>query len=224
MKLIEQAIHDLSLEGIAPVMQKGKITYGTNFKPGGPWIYAKYSTHNCVMLMRFLYRLISERLPDDQRFIPSECQNCYKVVARPTRYKDMLLLKGIQKAMKLPGKCGIETRETVDALYGAYWYCIGKDHGKTVLEIVKKKLSGMEMPIFLKRGCTEYEAAFGPSDTWKIVDGQRDIEREFFNTIAVDNTKKPQTQKEKAAIMREWKKFAKELGPDYKGSHDYVTY
>ena len=224
MALLEQAIQELSMEGICPVMKGGKITYGTNFKPGGPWIYAKYSTHNCLLLMKFLYRFITERLPEEQRFIPSECQNCYKVVARPENYKDLLFLKKVQSRMNLPSKCGIETRETVDALYGGYWYCIGVDHGKVVLERVKKELSETGIPCFLKRGCTEYEAAFGPSDTWGIKDGQRAIERDFFHKVAVDNTKKLQTKKEKIGIMRKWKKFAKELGPEYIGSHNYKTY
>lgn len=227
VNLVDRAVKELAMSGIKPTLVDGKICYQTNQKPGGPWIYSRYSKHNCVMLKTFIYELISKRLPPGKRFIPSECQSCYKVVVRPESYDQLLVLKQIMNELRLPGKCGIEKRESVDALYGGYFYCYGIEDGLKRLEQVKAVLiqhDMADMDCFLKRGCTEYEADFGPSDKWNVSIEQLNIEKTVFSRVEIDNFKLPQDNEDIERIMASWEKFANKLGPVYKGSYNYKTY
>ena len=224
-QLIEKAVIALGKEGILPTVKFGKLAFDHDQKPGGDWIYAHYASHNCTFLNTFLYGLISQNLPPDQRFIPTECLDCYKVVVRPESLEDLYRLKDIQKEMDYPSKCGIEKRTAVDALYGGYWYCMGLEHGLEMLDIVNFGLSGTNMKPFLKRGCTEFEAEHGPSDQWQEKPGQKAIEDEAISRIHFDNFKYPQTESDKRRIMSEWARWATDLGPVYvPGGHKYVTY
>lgn len=221
---IKNAIISLGSAGYVGQRRRNSIIYNTTHKPGGAWIYIKYNTHNCTLLKTFMYDLISKKLPYNERFIPSECQNCYKVVARPERYEDFLKLKDIMFELDMPSKIGIEKRDSVDALFGAYWYCIGLEHGREVLEKVKEATKEIDMPVFLKRGCTEYENDFGRSDKWEVTEAQKELEDEILSFIDIKNHKAQQTDENKANIMQEWAKFVEMVGSEYKGSHDYITY
>ena len=223
-QLIENAIIALGKEGILPVMKFNKLAFDHNQKPGGPWIYAHYTSHNCTFLKTFIYELISQKMTPEKKFIPTECLDCYKVVVRPESLDELYRLKDIQKQMDFPSKCGIEKRPEVDALYGGYWYCIGLEHGLEMLDTVNFGLSGTNMKAFLKRGCTEFEADHGPSDKWTAKDGQEEIEKEAIDRVYFDNFKYPQTESDKRRIMEEWDIWAEALGPVYKPKHDYHTY
>lgn len=222
--IIDAAVLLLAKSGIRPILKAGKIHFKTTESHGGPWVYLKYSNHNCTMLRTFIYEHVSKRLPKDKQFIPSECHSCYKVVARPESLTDLLALKDIMKEMGYPSKCGIERRESVDALYGGYWYCENYQEGLERLNQVKLALSQTKIPYFLKRGCTEFEQTFGPSDQWEITDYQKIIEKEIFERVSIDNSKTAQTTDNISGIMKVWDEWAEELGPVYIGSHNYVTY
>lgn len=222
-RLVSQAIKILAASGKHPAKKNGRLVYETTQKTGGYWIYIRHNPeNNCTLWNTFIYMAISKQLPQEMRFIPSPCQGCYKVFARPETYDDFLNLYEIMKAkLDYSSKIGIEKREDVDALYGAYWYCRGKTEGLDRLDEVRRTIS---YKAFLKRGCTEYERAFGPSDRWEVKPHQIAIEAEVKRRVYIDNTKQMQTLEDIENIMGIWAKFAKEVGPDYKGTHSYVTY
>lgn len=222
--LVRRAIIALSTRDIMPVKNNGRLQYKTLEKPGGYWVYIQYHpTNNCVLWKDFTYNLISQTLPKSRRFIPEMCQNCYKVVVRPSKYVDFLQLYGIMKEKLLyPSKIGIEMREAVDALYGAYWYCTGREEGLERLDQVKNEVFPLDA--FLKRGCTEYEREFGPSDKWEVKSWQIHIEEEVDSQIYIDNFKNPQPEDDIKKILTTWAQFAERVGPDYEPSHNYVTY
>jgi len=224
--LIDNAVIALGKEGFLPAYKYGRLCYTTEEHPGGDWIYARYMNKNCTYLRTFLFNLISMILPEKERFIPSECLDCYKVVVRPESLGNLKKLKKLMEQMDFPSKCGIERRLEVDAIYGGYWYCEGLDEGLLRLDQVEYALLGSGMKPFLKRGCTEYEADFGPSNTWKIKPGQMKIEKEAENRIVFENFKTDQRENDKKEIMGEWSKFTRALGmgPVYKSTHNYVTY
>lgn len=116
-------------------------------------------------------------------FIPQNCHHCFKIVARPKTLRDLFKVREIQKKLDRPSKCGIEEREHVHALYGAYWYCPiseglkgARELYQTVRAEVEESL-GEGTSVILKRGCTEMELAHGPSDRWTYTaaDAQREM-------------------------------------------------
>ena len=223
-ELVDRAVVSLGKDGILPVYRFNKLSFESTQRPGGPWIYIRYSDKNCTLYRTFIFGYISNRLPEKKQFIPTECQKCYKVVVRPETYKELLQLKEIMEEMDFPSKCGTEKRAEVDALYGGYFYCNGLKEGRKRLEQVKFALLNTNMEAFLKRGCTEYEAKFGPSNKWKVTKFQRAVEQEVNDRIHMDNYKYPQRETDKRQIMSDWKEFSEKIGDGYKGSHSYVTY
>ena len=73
----------------------------------------------------------------------------------------------------MPSKCGIEERPIVHGLYGGYFYNDSLEEG---LECYEKVCDAVDMPISLKRGCTEFELACGNSRTWEVTDSQLGFE------------------------------------------------
>jgi len=105
-------------------------------------------------------------------YIPTPCLNCYKVVARPRTVVDLFKVLEVQENRLLEYfcKCGVETRPTVKYPYGAYWYFNSAADGLINHRIVKVELHrdvDPDMEVVLKRGCTEFEQRFGPSDKWQ---------------------------------------------------------
>ncbi len=104
-------------------------------------------------------------------FVPSKCQECWKVVVRPKTLKELFKLLEVQKKLGIPSKCGIERREIVCGLYGGYFYNDSLEEGK---ECYRKVSKVVDMPVILKRGCTEFELACGDSRNWSL--GNSEIE------------------------------------------------
>ena len=115
-------------------------------------------------------------------FIHSYCHRCYKVVVMPTTVKQLFQLCDLQKEIDIPAKCGIEVRNYVPRLYGGYFYNRGVENGRDCYKRIKKLVHEQISPditVILKRGCTEFEMKYGPSDQWKLVDGQEAREKRF---------------------------------------------
>lgn len=111
--------------------------------------------------------------------IAEPCRNCWKTVVAPRTYTELMKLLTIMRDSGFHGKCGIERREYVPRFYGGYFYTNSFDEGKEryrqVRELVDKHISS-DVSVILKRGCTEYEKDFGPSDKWEINDVQKEFE------------------------------------------------
>jgi hypothetical protein len=85
-------------------------------------------------------------------------------------------------------KCGIEKRPWVHGNYGGYWYTSSKEEGRRRYVEVRKAVNedpvlGEDVPVLLKRGCTEFELRAGPSDEWEITPGQRHVEELVYRYV-----------------------------------------
>jgi len=102
-------------------------------------------------------------------FIPKECRKCWKVVARPQTLEQLFKVYNYQQQSGYECKCGIEVRSYVRGNYGAYFYTdsyeeCGERYIKVRAELDK---IGPDIPVIMKRSCTEYERDFGPSNEYK---------------------------------------------------------
>ena len=171
-KLIAQGLLDLSPQGKITARMKVDITR--------PWIDAKFCPKrdcNRWLGMYFTY----------YKIIPSGCRNCWKLSFRPKTLEDMFTVFKGQKEMKIPSKCGLETRGRTGHVggYSSFWYCSltgGLEQARNTYVQVKEKLEvdlGYSDGLALKRGCTEIEHHFlsltgRGSDDW-------DRQAEFFD-------------------------------------------
>jgi len=204
----------------------GRIEFKTKAMEGShPWRYVKHDQRtNCTLWKTVMYDYLCKRLlPEKDRFIPQGCQECYKVVVRPKKYKELFELEALIARLDKSGKCGCETRHTVKGLYGGYFYNRGLDEGLESYEEVRKEIDPA-IPVILKRGCTGFELKHGPSDKWFITPKQIEIEAEVKERIFVDPYQPPQTLEDIERVYKLWKNFAWKLDPTYRGEELYPKY
>ena len=160
--------------------------------------------------------------------LPSKCLDCWKIVARPKNLRQLFELNELHSRMELPGKVGVDLRTvgTYKGIYLGFWYCpMGDLEGARELQKeVRRKVRGalsLDVPVILKRGCTEYENKFGPSNNW-VQSAQHRIIEQILDTIIVikDMENADQPGWIKTHVMRFWIEYAHQNGD--KTVRDYV--
>jgi len=193
-----------------------------------PWIHVRHEPgFECGLWHQICFNLVSMQLPPADRFVPRHCQNCWKVVVKPRTLEQLFNLLELQKRMNRPSKCGIEPRASVPGLYGGYFYNHGPDAGQECYRTVYRALfdhpvlaplahevdgDGKTTRIILKRACTEFEHACGPSDKWVVTDLQNKIEDLLDRWVAVDDRMIDQPENLIWNIKRRWIEFAWQNG------------
>lgn len=148
---------------------KKVIKLGQRYQHEGSWVYFIYpdDRRGCGLWWNVYYSIY--------KMIPRNCYNCWKVyTVIPTVRKAI----AIEKAFRdwLPGKIGPERRPWTGRLgnFMAFWYTPfgeGLEGGRRLLQRVRKKMQKefgdvAARAVHLKRGCSEFERDFGPSDKW----------------------------------------------------------
>lgn len=205
----------------------GRIDRELRMSHDTPWIHVKRSPNrHCG-----LYHTYHERLG----MIHSVCQECWKVVVRPRTLVELHKLLNLEKVLELPSKCGIEKRDTVFGHYGGYFYNNSLEEGRECHKIVRSNVDlnlSPEVSVILKRGCTEFELAQGPSDKWEVSEEQKQMEYLFDDLIVAGDDLRPQPDHLKDSIFRSWIHWAYANGDatylEYTNNHPlfkpYITY
>jgi len=189
-----------------------------------PWLHHRLSyRHNCYIWKDVIFEnVIKVVLPKEKWFVPESCQGCFKVVVRPQSLKQLFQLADIQYELNFASKCGIEIRPSVFGNYGGYFYNRGLDEGKVCYDIVKKIVTKQigNVPVILKRGCTEMEHGVGPSDKWTITPEQAQFENLIKDTFAMDIPVIGQTPHAQDYVKQLWIEEAYRFGD--KTVYDYI--
>jgi len=188
-----------------------------------PWVHHGHAGFDCYTWSSIMFNIVSlsmkKLFTDGRPFVPSGCQNCYKVVVKPKTLIQLFALDDLQGKLGIPSKCGVEQRNTVHGLYGGYFYNSGLQNGEqcylTVREAVDNdKWLGKDVPVILKRGCTEMEHAVGPSDKWEISETQQIIEELINKWVVRDLRDADQPEPLVWHVKRKWIEFAYEHGDE----------
>ena len=177
-----------------------------------PWIHAKVDWRlNCVVWQRMIFYYVAHKF--SPKFVPSRCHECWKTVVRPRTLTELFALEELHQKMGVPAKCGIEKRHYVHGLYGGYFYGVGFMEGCQRYLEVRKAVNddprlGPDIPIILKRACTEFENACGPSNEWRLHPKQYKIEEMFERYVVHDDWERDQPEIVKAHIRKQWIEFA----------------
>jgi hypothetical protein len=174
-----------------------------------PWIHVRHDERrNCALWMRIMYNYLHQ--------MPVKCLGCWKVVVRPQTVRDLLKLLVIQEDLyNGPCKCGIEERPTVHGNYGGYFYNWSMEDGQECYRRVRALvdiLIGKDTPVLLKRYCTEFELAFGPSN--KMLPNAKEVYLQNALEKVVDIKPNPYGQPGwiKLHILRRWLERAYDVG------------
>ena len=192
-----------------------------------PWVHYGHNLSNqCGLWSHIIFSVVSQRMgqlfDEGRPFVPSGCQSCYKVVARPQNICQVFAWDEILNEWQVPSKLGLESRPSVPAFWGSYFYCRSLEEGKARYQQVRERLDnspdlGPDVPALLKRGCTEMEHLCGPSNLWEITEEQKQIERLISDIIDYGEAHdKPQPDAVIWRVKRRWIEWAYE--------HNDLTY
>lgn len=182
-----------------------------------PWVHVK---HEMNQYCDIWHHVIFDRLG----FVPTACRDCYKVVVQPKTLLQLFDLYELMKELDLPSKCGVEMRRTDTRCYGGYFYCRGINQGKERFSLVRSAIDadpnlGPDVPVILKRYCTEYEVGpegKGPSDQLPpLTEDESFIEQYLIDNIE-HRTASPIGQPEHlvASVMVLWIWQAYQIGDE----------
>lgn len=193
----------------------GNFTGNAMVNINSPWIYTNNNPDAYCDWMHDISKYIG--------YIPNKCMHCWKVCARPSTVQQLFsllqlqIMMGQEESLPLGCKCGVDLRPHVSGMYGGYWYNGTKEEGFNMLQRVRSAVAdsiGPTVPVTLKRGCTEFEKFYGPSDTWEeIRPGWADI---WDQLIEQHCNMVPWTYQQgdlvKTRIMKKWLLHADEHG------------
>lgn len=183
-----------------------------------PWHHVVHDHFlDCQRWHSIIYELFSNTMPPGQSFVPSACQQCWKVVVRPKTLLSLFALLELQNRLGLSSKCGIEIRPYVYGNYGGYFYNHSFEEGLACYSKVRKEVDetehlGKDVSVILKRACTEYENKLGRSDEWTISDRQIYIETLVNRWYVKDTFVRKQSEHAIAAVHKKWIEFAYSIG------------
>lgn len=218
----------------------GKFMVDFHLTWDAPWVYTKVDKRmNCFLWKDITFHsIIEKQVPPGHQWVPFACQECYKVVVRPETLKQLFALEKVQRQLDHPSKCGTEERPSVFGNYGGYFYNRGLHEGIDCYKKVRKAVDdhpelGPEIKVILKRACTEYEHALGPSDKWKPpTQEQLQFEIHLHENFVADHPLQLQPEIIKDEIRQRWIEYAYKIGDktvyEFNGGKplypDYVTY
>ena len=169
-----------------------------------PWVHAKQDPSKDCKYYHFIFGKLG--------FIPKRCLKCWKVVVRPRTIKELWLLYHVQLRMDRYSKCGIEERPYVRGLYGGYFYNNSYEEGRQCQIEVKQAIKGYigyDLPVILKRYCTEFEVKL--KDSMKYQRPSYADEQEAWMYAKVENNEGkafPQDQDIKLHTFNKWIQWA----------------
>jgi hypothetical protein len=141
-----------------------------------PWLFAKgIKGHLCHLMHGVYYGVFG--------CVPNGCfKHCWKITAcnkgikddvvRQLTMKDIMQIEQLQLDMDVPSKCGMDRRTYSPNLWGAYWYYTSLGEAKRYYNQVKGYLNLIDpdINVTIKRSCTEFELALGPTTEWDSLD------------------------------------------------------
>lgn len=161
--------------------------------------------------------------------VPEFCKlHCHKVVIKPRNVVELIRVHGLFNAIPLlygfitpmQSKCGIDTRNYTDCKYSGYIYCSSLEEGREKHAILRKACAehledGENIPIILKRSCTEFEKKYGPTDGefWEAVTPvERDLEKRLGDIFSKTQTASIQPDWLKNKTIYYWIEHANAIG------------
>jgi len=168
------------------VTEEGRIEFGKLklSSPSVPYVFAGKEDRHCRLWSKFYFGRYG--------IIPKPCFNCWKVVVKPRTFEELFKLMELQRKLSLHAKCGIERRpyNSYKGPYAGYFYTpidVEEPYkkGLALLSLVREEVKtniNEEVPVILKRGCTEMENVGGPSNDWAYPKQQERFE-ELLNSV-----------------------------------------
>lgn len=142
------------------------------------WMYVHSKTPmGCRFLMDFLFKGAYAKSA-----VPYGCRACYKVKVIPRTLRELAATWQIARGIECNSKWGIDLYNPHSQnLYAGYFYASGLDGARVISKVAREAFAsdariGSEIPMTIKRGCSEYEAALGRSDRYEFTPEMAELE------------------------------------------------
>jgi hypothetical protein len=150
-----------------------------------------------------------------QAAVPKGCEGCYKVKVLPRTLRELVALFEIAQTLECTSKCGIDfyNRHSPN-VYAGYFYLDGLEQARSMSRTLRDLVDqnpklGLDVPVVIKRGCSNYEAACGPSDRYAFAPELAEIEAYLKTRFQPLKVARSQVA---AAIYGTWVPFAYQFG------------
>lgn len=132
----------------------------------------------CAFLIDFLFPHVYARTA-----VPHGCSACYKVKVLPRTLRELVAAWQIAKGIACRSKWGTDLDNPYSPnVYAGYFYVDSVDMARAVAKVAREAFArddkiGADIPMTIKRGCSEYEALLGPSDRYKFTPEMAEMEK-----------------------------------------------
>lgn len=182
-----------------------------------PWLHSGHDVNRDCGMWQAWFNLYS--------FVPKECRACWKVVWEGRTFDQLWRMMEVQEEMGKKGmvcKCGREGRYYSGKVgfYRAFWYAPISDGLKGGRELYKRVADWLaKEPLLageslqLKRGCTEFERTYSPSDIWNELANEYgwDVLQMICDSSFTTNPNHAQAEIIKTHVKRSWIEWAWQL-------------
>jgi len=165
-----------------------------------PWIYTRHSDRKCFLYHHIMFPV--------WKMIHSRCMECWKVVVAPRTVVELIKLYYLQTELQVSSKCGTEgDRPNSDKLYGGYFYNNSLEEGERCYQYVRAAVDeriSPDVPVILKRACTEFEQELGPSTEWTVTPEQLELEAILDEVTMFDLVQHHQSNHMRMHLIKKW--------------------
>jgi hypothetical protein len=186
---------------------KIKVSHAIGVSHRQPWLHYYHDhTRPCMLLHHFFAAY---------KMVPKRCMYCWKIVVEPRTIVELCQLNVLLEKLKFDSKCGIEIRKFVNRNYGGYFYLDTKKEAMERYDVVREEIDkriSPEIPMHVKRYCTEFEMQKGSTKAYNRPKEADHWEELFWDSFEIENEWPGQPPMVKRHIMRMWFEFAWERG------------
>lgn len=117
-----------------------------------------------------------------RKAVPYGCRECFKLKVSLRTLRQLVATWQIAKSIKCLSKWGIDFYNPMSQdVYAGYFYTSGLDAARVLFKTAREAFAadpnlGPDIPMTIKRGCSEYEAAVGPSDRYEFTPEMAELE------------------------------------------------
>lgn len=153
----------------------------------------------------------------DKTAIPSGCPNCYKVKIVPANLKGLIALRGLMEDSPFISKCGVDFfNPHSQDIYAGYLYLDGLEAARSAYREMRPLVEsnpdlGNAVRMTIKRGCSNMEAACGPSDKWTFRAEMAELENDLKERFKPDISTPIDYRLRRMTIMMCWLQIAYNL-------------
>jgi len=197
--LLEQRFGDRSVrENLQAAIDAGKLIEGEDGRlslprgrgPKARWVFVPNRGYPpCGFLSKVVFDAAYA-----QTAVPMGCSACYKIKVKAATLRELVAAWQVAKSIDCLSKWGVDIDNPHSQdVYAGYYYAGDLDAARMLYKIVREAIDadpklGPGVKMTIKRGCSHFEAAVGPSDDYSFTPEMAEIEahlRSRFNAPAI---------------------------------------